>query len=298
MCTASKQIFKSEPQQKHNSFYVTVFKRFCENPQAVCGAGIIALLILTAIFAAAITSYDPIYDQDYGAILLDPCAAHVLGTDELGRDTFTRLVYGARLTMTAAIVPVALAIIIGVPIGLFTGYKGGFCDQWVIMRIVDALQAFPSLILALGMTAVLGGGFFKAMIAIGIGFLPAFIRLTRSEVMSIKNLEYIEASKSIGCSNMRTAFVHILPNILPTLFVQITLAMASAIIIEAGLSYIGLGASPEQPSWGTMLKNAQSYMSQQPWLAVWPGLSISIVVLGFNLLGDGLRKAIDPKVRQ
>jgi ABC-type dipeptide/oligopeptide/nickel transport system permease subunit len=197
--------------------------------------------------------------------------------------------------MLAAVIPVALALAIGVPIGLFTGYIGGALDHWIIMRLVDALQAFPSLILALAMAAVLGGGFFNAMVAIGIGFLPTFIRVTRAQVLAIKNLEYIEAARSIGATDTRIIFRHIFPNITATLIVQTTLAMATAIIAEAGLSYIGLGASPEQPSWGSMLHNAQSYLSTQPWLVVWPGLAISAVVLGFNLLGDGLRQALDPK---
>jgi ABC-type dipeptide/oligopeptide/nickel transport system permease subunit len=145
------------------------------------------------------------------------------------------------------------------------------------------------------MAAVLGGGFFNAMIAIGIGFLPAFIRVTRAQTLAVKNLEYVEAAKSIGATDTRIVFYHILPNITATLLVQTTLAMATAIISEAGLSYIGLGASPEQPSWGSMLRNAQSYLNTQPWLVVWPGLAISAVVLGFNLLGDGLRQALDPK---
>ena len=287
-----------ENKTKHTSFYGLVVKRYCKNKQAVLGAMVVLLLILAALLAPAITSFDPITGQDYEAVLVSPNSVHLMGTDDLGRDTFSRIVYGARLTMAAAIIPVAIAFFIGVPIGLYTGYKGGFIDQWVITRIVDALQAFPSLVLALDLASVLGGGFTNAMIAIGVGFLPAFIRITRAQVMQVKNMEYIQATKSIGCSDLRIALVHILPNIMPTLLVQITLAMASAIIAEAGLSYIGIGASPEQPSWGSMLRNAQSYLSSQPWIAFWPGISISIVVLGFNIMGDGLRRALDPKIRQ
>ena len=287
-----------ENKTKHTSFYGLVVKRYCKNKQAVLGAMVVLLLILAAFLAPAITSFDPITGQDYEAVLVSPNSVHLMGTDDLGRDTFSRIVYGARLTMAAAIIPVAIAFFIGVPIGLYTGYKGGFIDQWVITRIVDALQAFPSLVLALALASVLGGGFTNAMIAIGVGFLPAFIRITRAQVMQVKNMEYIQATKSIGCSDLRIALVHILPNIMPTLLVQITLAMASAIIAEAGLSYIGIGASPEQPSWGSMLRNAQSYLSSQPWIAFWPGISISIVVLGFNIMGDGLRRALDPKIRQ
>ena len=287
-----------ENKTKHTSFYGLVVKRYCKNKQAVLGAMVVLLLILAALLAPAITSFDPITGQDYEAVLVSPNSVHLMGTDDLGRDTFSRIVYGARLTMAAAIIPVAIAFFIGVPIGLYTGYKGGFIDQWVITRIVDALQAFPSLVLALALASVLGGGFTNAMIAIGVGFLPAFIRITRAQVMQVKNMEYIQATKSIGCSDLRIALVHILPNIMPTLLVQITLAMASAIIAEAGLSYIGIGASPEQPSWGSMLRNAQSYLSSQPWIAFWPGISISIVVLGFNIMGDGLRRALDPKIRR
>ena len=287
-----------ENKTKHTSFYGLVVKRYCKNKQAVLGAMVVLLLILAALLAPAITSFDPITGQDYEAVLVSPNSVHLMGTDDLGRDTFSRIVYGARLTMAAAIIPVAIAFFIGVPIGLYTGYKGGFIDQWVITRIVDALQAFPSLVLALALASVLGGGFTNAMIAIGVGFLPAFIRITRAQVMQVKNMEYIQATKSIGCSDLRIALVHILPNIMPTLLVQITLAMASAIIAEAGLSYIGIGASPEQPSWGSMLRNAQSYLSSQPWIAFWQGISISIVVLGFNIMGDGLRRALDPKIRQ
>lgn len=287
-----------ENKTKHTSFYGLVVKRYCKNKQAVLGAMVVLLLILAALLAPAITSFDPITGQDYEAVLVSPNSVHLMGTDDLGRDTFSRIVYGARLTMAAAIIPVAIAFFIGVPIGLYTGYKGGFIDQWVITRIVDALQAFPSLVLALALASVLGAGFTNAMIAIDVGFLPAFIRITRAQVMQVKNMEYIQATKSIGCSDLRIALVHILPNIMPTLLVQITLAMASAIIAEAGLSYIGIGASPEQPSWGSMLRNAQSYLSSQPWIAFWPGISISIVVLGFNIMGDGLRRALDPKIRQ
>ncbi len=230
-------------------------RRYCSNRQAILGAVIVGLLLLAALCAPLLTQYDPVYDQDYSAVLASPGGTHIFGTDDLGRDTFTRLVYGSRLTAAAAILPVAFAFCVGVPIGLYSGYKGGFIDQWVITRI------------------------------------------TRAQVIQIKNLEYVQAARSIGCSDLRIAVVHILPNVMPTLLVQITLAMASAIISEAGLSYIGLGASPEQPSWGSMLRTAQSYLGTQPWVAFFPGLSISIVVLGFNLMGDGLRRALDPKIK-
>jgi peptide/nickel transport system permease protein len=284
--------------RKSQSVYALAFHRFMRNKQAVLGAVIILGLVFVAVFAPFLTHYDPIFDQDYNAVLASPSSAHIFGTDDLGRDTFARLVYGARLTTAAAVLPVAFAFFVGVPIGLYSGYKGGFIDQWIITRLVDALQAFPSLMLALALAAVLGGGFLNAMLAIGIGFLPAFIRITRGQVIALKNQEYILAARSIGCSNLRIALVHILPNVMPTLLVQITLAMATAIISEAGLSYIGVGASPEQPSWGSLLRTAQSYLVTQPWVAAFPGLAISLVVLGFNMMGDGLRRALDPKIKQ
>jgi peptide/nickel transport system permease protein len=272
--------------------------RFIRDRQAMVGAVLVCILVLTALSASVIAPFDPIFGQNYDMVLQNPgTGSYMLGTDELGRDTFSRLVYGSRFTLAAAVIPVAFAMIIGIPIGVYAGYKGGFMDQWVIMRVVDAFQAFPSLILALALAAVLGGGFTNAMIAIGIGFLPNFIRITRSQVMSVRNLDYIQASKSVGCSDLSIAVFHILPNILPILLVQMTLSMASAVIAEAGLSYMGIGASPEQPSWGSMLRISQGYLSVQPWMAVWPGISISAIVLGFNLFGDGLRRAIDSKVR-
>lgn len=262
------------------------------------GASIVGLLILMAACASLIAGYDPVYYQDYTAVLQDPGKVHFMGTDDLGRDTFSRIIYGARLTLLAATIPVIIALAVGVPIGLLTGYVGGIWDQWVVMRMVDAMQAFPSLILALAMAAVLGGGFINAMIAIGIGFLPAFIRITRAQVMAVKNLDYVQAARATGAHDVRVMVFHILPNIAPTLMVQTTLAMATAIIAEAGLSYIGLGARPEQPSWGSMLHMAQGYLTTQPWLAFWPGIAISLVVFGFNLLGDGLRQALDPKMKR
>lgn len=290
---------KAIPQEQiQNKQWVTFLKRFARNKLAIIGAIIIGTLILTAIFAPVIATHDPIYDQDYTAVLQPAGNGHFLGTDDLGRDTFSRLVYGARLSIQAAVISVGIAVIIGVPIGLITGYFRGFWDEWVVMRIVDAMQAFPSLILALAMAAALGGGFYNAMIAIGIGFLPSFIRITRAQVLTVRNLEYVQAAKAIGASKWRIMFLHVLPNSMAPILVQITLAMAAAIIAEAGLSYLGLGARPEQPSWGSMLNIAQGYLNVDPMLAFWPGIAIFLVVLGFNLLGDGIREVLDPKLKR
>ncbi|HHX94961.1 MAG TPA: ABC transporter permease [Clostridia bacterium] len=286
---AQETVFQREPQWK------MMLRRFTSNKLAVFGGIIVLLLVLTAIFAPFIAPYDPVYSQDYQNVLQPPGNGHILGTDDLGRDSFSRIVFGARLSIQAALISVALAVAVGVPIGLITGYVGGFWDEWIVMRVVDALQAFPSLILALAMAAALGGGFYNAMIAIGIGFIPSFIRITRAQVMAVRNLEYVQAARAIGSSDLRIMFLHVLPNTLGPVIVQVTLSMASAIIAEAGLSYLGLGASPEQPSWGSMLYIAQGYLNVQPLLAVWPGLAIFFVVLGFNLFGDGIREMLNPK---
>jgi len=282
---------------KRESEWKTMFRRFRKNKLAVLGGMIVLILILTAIFAPFIAPYDPIFSQNYEHTLEGPSEAHLLGTDGLGRDTFSRIVFGTRLSIQAALITVAIAVSIGVPIGLLAGYVGGFWDEWIVMRIVDAFQAFPSIILALAMASALGGGFYNAMIAIGIGFLPSFIRITRAQVMTVKNLEYVQAARAIGASNVRIMFGHILPNTMGPILIQMTLSMAAAIIAEAGLSYLGLGASPEQPSWGSMLSTAQGFLNVQPLLAFWPGIAIFTVVLGFNLFGDGVREMLDPKLK-
>lgn len=284
--------------KKPDSRFAVFLRRFSKNKLALLGAIIIGTLALTAIFAPLIATHDPVYDQDYSSVLQPSGSGHVLGTDDLGRDTFSRLVFGARLSIEASVISVGIAVIIGLPIGLISGYFRGFWDEWVIMRIVDAMQAFPSLILALAMAAALGGGFFNAMIAIGVGFIPSFVRITRAQVMTVANLEYVHAAKAIGANKWRIMFLHVLPNSMAPILVQITLAMAAAIIAEAGLSYLGLGARPEQPSWGSMLNVAQGYLNVDPMLAFWPGIAIFLVVLGFNLLGDGIREVLDPKLKR
>ncbi|WP_232699873.1 ABC transporter permease [Brevibacillus daliensis] len=273
------------------------WKLFMRSGMGVVGAIIILGLILCATFASVIAPYDPNV-QDYNSILLEPNSEHWFGTDDLGRDIFSRVVYGAQISIKAAIVSVGIAMIIGVPIGLFTGYYRGFWDEWVVMRVVDAMQAFPFLILALAISAVLGAGFGNAMLAIGIGFAPAFIRITRGQVLSLRNMEYIHAAKSVGMKDSRIIFGHILPNALSPIIIQATLAMASGILAEASLSYLGLGVQPPTPSWGSMLNQAQSLLSVAPYATYYPGLAIFVVVLGFNLLGDGLQQYLNPRTRK
>jgi peptide/nickel transport system permease protein len=283
-----------EPPKRQGLLFL---KRFARNKLAVVGAVIFGGLVLVSVFAPWITAHDP-FHQDYSAVLKPPGDGHLLGTDDLGRDTFSRLLYGARLSLEASVVSVGIAMLIGIPLGLISGYFRGLWDEWIVMRVVDAMQAFPSIILAMAMAAALGGGFVNAIVAIGIGFFPAFVRITRAQVLTVRSLEYVQAAEAIGAGNLRIMFLHVLPNVMGPLLVQTTLTMAAAIIAEAGLSYLGLGARPEEPSWGSMLKIAQGYLNTDPLLAVWPGISIFLVLLGFNLLGHGIREVLDPKLKR
>lgn len=274
-----------------------MWKKFFKSGLGVLGVLIILTLFITAVFASSIAPYDP-NAQDYNMILQEPSSEHLFGTDDLGRDIFSRVVYGAQISIKAALISVGIAVGLGVPIGLFTGYYRGFWDEWVVMRVVDSLQAFPFLILALAISAVLGAGFGNAMLAIGIGFAPSFVRITRGQVLTLRNMEYVHAAKSVGVKDMRIIFSHIFPNAMGPIIIQSTLTMATGILAEASLSYLGLGVQPPTPSWGSMLNQAQSLMSVAPYATLYPGLAIFIVVLGFNLLGDGLQQFIDPRARK
>ena len=223
-----------------------------------------------------------------------PSAAHLFGTDELGRDVLSRVIFGARASLLAGVVSVVIALSLGVPLGLLAGYAGRFPDA-LISRIIDAMLATPFLILAIALAAFLGPSLENAMIAIGVSATPVFVRLTRGAVLSVKVEDYVEAARALGNPHWRIALRHILPNVVPPLIVQATLAIAAAVIAEAALSFLGLGQQPPAPSWGSMLNTAKNYIEQAPWMAVWPGLSIFALVLSFNLLGDGLRDALDPR---
>ncbi|PZN02974.1 MAG: diguanylate cyclase [Bacillota bacterium] len=271
-------------------------RRFVRHRLATLGAAVVVLLGLVALLAPVLAPYDP-EEPDYGAVLQPPSVAHPLGTDELGRDILSRLIYGARVSLLAGLISVGLALAIGLPIGLVAGYFRGFWDEWVIMRLTDALMAFPSLVLALAIAAVLGPSFGNAMIAIGISLAPTFIRLVRGQVLAVRELEYVEAGRAAGAGHLWQIGRHILPNILSPVLVQATLSLASAVISEASLSYLGLGTQPPNPSWGYDLRTAQGYLAVAPWMAYWPGLAIFVTVLAFNLLGDGLRDLFDPRLR-
>jgi peptide/nickel transport system permease protein len=260
---------------------------------AVVGLIVITTFIVLALFASLIAPYDPLATS-WTLVRKPPSALHWFGTDDLGRDVLSRVIYGTRASLTAGAISVCIAFSVGVPLGLLSGYRGGFLDA-LISRITDAMLACPFLILAIALAAFLGPSLGNAMIAIGISTTPIFVRLTRGQTMNVKVEDYVEAARAVGNPPWRIALVHILPNIMPALLVQATLSIAAAIIAEAALSFLGLGQQPPAPSWGSMLNAAQRFLTNAPWMALWPGLGIFLVVLSFNLVGDGLRDALDPR---
>jgi peptide/nickel transport system permease protein len=260
---------------------------------AMLGLAIVMAFVLIAVFAPVLAPQDPL-QTSWSAVRKAPSAQYLFGTDEIGRDVLSRVIWGARASLLAGLVSVCIAMALGVPIGLLAGYVGGWVDG-LISRFTDAMLAVPFLILAIALAAFLGPSLTNAMIAIGVSATPVFIRLTRGQVLSVKVEDFVEAARAVGNPHWRIALRHILPNILPPLIVQATLAIAAAIIAEASLSFLGLGQQPPAPSWGSMLNTAKNYVDNAPWMAVWPGVSIFLMVLSFNLLGDGLRDALDPK---
>jgi peptide/nickel transport system permease protein len=270
-----------------------VLARLVRRPAAAFGLAVIVLVVALAIAAPFVAPYDPIATS-FSTVRKAPSAAHWFGTDEIGRDVLSRVIFGARASLAAGVVSVLISLTIGVPIGLVAGYAGGAVDMF-ISRVTDALLACPFLILAIALAAFLGPSLVNAMIAIGISATPVFVRLARGTTLAVKAEEFVLAARAIGNAPWRVALRHVLPNIVPPLLVQATLAIAAAIIAEASLSFLGLGQQPPQPSWGSMLNTAKNYIDNAPWMAVWPGLSIFVLVLSFNLVGDGLRDALDPR---
>ncbi len=269
------------------------WKKFRANPIGWIGLSVIVIFVLLAIFAPLLAHYDPT-KTDWMAVRKPPSMQYWLGTDEIGRDIYSRLLYGARASLMAGFFSVFIAFIIGVPLGMIAGYFGGYFDA-MISRCTEAIMAMPSLILAIALAAALGANLTNAMIAIGIANVPLFIRLTRGQVLSVKYMEYVEAANSVGVSHFGILLKYILPNILAPLFIQVTLSLASAIIAESSLSFLGLGQQPPAASWGSMLNAAKGFLTQAPWMAIWPGMAIFIIVMAFNLFSDALRDAFDPK---
>ena len=270
-------------------------RRLVKRRGAMVGAVVVLFFVLVAVAAPLIAPYEPVATR-WSAVRKPPSLEHWFGTDEIGRDVLSRVIFGARASLLAGVVSVCISLACGVPIGLVSGYVGGFLDG-LLMRITDALLACPFLILAIALAAFLGPSLTNAMIAIGISAMPAFIRLTRAQVLNAKVEDYVEAARAVGNPHRRIVLRHILPNILGPIMVQATLAIAAAIIAEASLSFLGLGQQPPAPSWGSMLNAAKNFLDQAPWMAIWPGAAIFSVVLAFNLFGDGLRDALDPRHR-
>ena len=268
-------------------------RRLVRRRGAMLGLGCVVFFILLAFFAPWIAPHDPL-QTSWTAVRHAPSAAHLFGTDEIGRDVLSRVIFGTRASLLAGLVSVCISLVLGVPVGLAAGYLGGWADG-LISRITDAMLACPFLILAIALAAFLGPSLTNAMIAIGVSATPIFVRLTRAQVLSVKVEDYVEAARAVGNSHLRIALRHILPNVVAPLIVQATLAIAAAVIAEASLSFLGLGQQPPAPSWGSMLNTAKNYVDNAPWMSVWPGLSIFLLVLSFNLLGDGLRDAFDPR---
>ena len=274
---------------------MTVLRRLVRRPAAAVGLVVVVGFVLVALTAPWLAPYDPLATS-WSAVRKAPGAVHWMGTDENGRDVLSRIVWGARASLLAGVVSVAIAGGVGVPAGVLAGFAGGWIDA-IIGRVVDAMLACPFLILAIALAAFLGPALTNAMVAIGITAAPVFARVARGATLNVAALEYVEAARSIGAAPWRVALRHIVPNILPPVLVQGTLAIAAAIIAEASLSFLGLGQQPPAPSWGSMLNAAQRFLSTAPWLAIFPGAAIALTVLSFNLVGDGLRDALDPRRR-
>lgn len=275
-----------------NSF----IRRMLKRKEAVFGASILIILALLAILAPIISPY-PYAQMNIRDAFQGPSLAHPLGTDNLGRDLLSRIMYGGRFSLTVGIISVAISAGGGLIFGSIAGYFGGKVDN-IIMRFMDIFNAIPQVLLAVCISAALGPGFFKTVLAVGIGGIPNFSRVIRANIFSVRKLDYVEAAESINCKKPRVIFRHVVPNAITPFLVQCTLAMANGLIVSATLSYIGLGVQPPLPEWGAMLSDARNYIRQYPYLLIAPGLFIMITVLSFNLIGDAVRDALDPKLKK
>jgi len=277
------------------SLWTDAWARLLKNRAAVFGGVLVVLLILIALMAPLIAPYDPI-KQDLRASLLSPSASHLFGTDVHGRDIFSRVLYGAAISLRIGFVGTLFGCVAGVILGLVAGFYGGFVDS-LIMRVMDVLLAFPGLLLAIAIVAIIGPGLENVIIAVGVFSVPVFARVVRGSILSTKQEEFITAARVTGAKDVRIMAQHLLPNVLAPILVLVTLRIATAILTAASLSFLGLGAQPPTPEWGAMLSDGREYMVIAPHVATFPGLAILVTVLGFNLLGDGLRDALDPRLR-
>lgn len=273
-----------------------MLRRLKKNKGASIGGILLIAISLSVIFAAAITTWDPI-KQNYNDLLQGPSLAHWMGTDNYGRDVWSRVLHGGRLSLTVGMVSVVIGAVAGVTFGLLSGYYGGWVDG-VIMRLMDAMLAFPGILMAMTVVAILGGSLTNVMIAVGISSVPGFARLVRGSVLSAKENEYVMAARVTGCGSGRIMVVHILPNVFAPLLTYATLRISTSIIAAASLNFLGLGAQRPTPEWGVMLADGRDYMRQYWWLSTFPGLAIMVTTLSINMLGDGLRDALDPRLRR
>lgn len=273
-----------------------IWTRMKRNRLAMVGLVIIIILVITAIFADYIAPYG-YAEQNLANQYQTPNAEHWFGTDELGRDIFSRVVYGSRVSLRVGFISVSISMMIGVAIGAITGYYGGKIDN-ILMRFIDIVQALPDILLAIAIMAALGPGLTNLMVAVGIAAIPGYARLVRSSVLSLRDQEFVEAARANGSSDARIILKHIIPNCMAPIIVQATLGVAYAIINAAGLSFIGLGLEPPTPEWGAMLSGGRAYIRDYPHMTLFPGLAIVLTILALNLLGDGLRDALDPKLKR
>jgi peptide/nickel transport system permease protein len=283
-------------EEEASSYWQDTLRRLLRHRVGLIGLIIVTLLILLGIFGQVLAPYDP-NAIDMTARFLPPTLEHPLGTDDCGRDTLSRIMYGARISLQVGIIAVGIAASVGSLLGLLAGYGNRLVDE-IIMRSMDILFAFPAILLAIAILAALGKGVANAMIAIGVVYIPIFARIARGEVLSIRNEEFIEAAEASGAGHGRILFKHILPNAMGPLIVETSLSLAFAILAEAALSFFGLGTQPPDPSWGRMLSEGRAYFQQSIWMGFFPGLAIMLTVMGFNFLGDGLRDAMDPRQRK
>lgn len=283
---------------KKNSQWAEIFRMLSKNRMAMLGLAILMVLVLLAIFADVIADYDTIViKQNLSERLMPPNGKHWLGTDEFGRDIFARLIHGARVSLKVGLLAISISILVGGFLGAISGYYGGIIDN-TIMRIMDIFLAVPSILLAIAIVSALGPSIMNLMISISVSYIPTFARIVRASVLSVRDQEFIEAARAIGASNLRIILRHIIPNSLAPVIVQGTLGVAGAILSIAGLSFIGLGIQPPAPEWGSMLSGGRQYLRYAWWVTTFPGVAIVITILSLNLLGDGLRDALDPKLKQ
>jgi ABC-type dipeptide/oligopeptide/nickel transport system permease subunit len=272
------------------------WRRFARNRGAVFGLAVLVVILLMSIFAPLLAPYDPLA-QGVGPALQRPSLEHWAGTDSFGRDLFSRIIYGARIALIVGVVSVALSMVIGVTLGLAAGYYGGWLDI-IVMRVMDGLFAFPIIILAIAMMAIMGFGVLNVIIAVAVGFIAPFARVTRADVLAVKEEPYVEAARLAGVSGPAVILRHVLPNVMAPIIVQAALRVSGAIITESGLSFLGLGPPPPNPVWGSMIAEGRNFIVMAPHVSTFPGIALMLAIVGLNLLGDGLRDTLDPRLRR